>query len=335
MVESTTGIATQVGPWVTDPGCISPPASFNIATATDAQLALYGLPPVGSMPRSIYNQKFSWMKHRDCQTRATNHANENVLSGSQPATNHVAAHAMTVRINDALWTGNVADQYPCPPNYDTGLTCPPGHPATYTEADSDYFVPTIHDPGNCYPICSSSYWVGLGGGNSNYELIQGGVEADYINDVPFIYPWIEYVGAAGSENAQEVNEPGGIHVGTHVYTRISYPNTYEIGNIDTQQFYSYSPGPAGSESTAEFIIEDVNEDGLTNFGTFTFKGMGITTLGGSYFAMSQLQHDYTVALWQGSGPQLMNIGAIVNDPNDYPYDDNSITWLESCPGSCY
>jgi hypothetical protein len=65
-------------------------------------------------------------------------------------------------------------------------------------------------------------------------------------------------------------------------------------------------------------VEDINEDGLTNFGTFTFKGMGITTLGGSYFAMNQLQHDYEVAYWQGNGPQLMNSGRLSMTPMIIP-----------------
>jgi hypothetical protein len=55
---------------------------------------------------------------------------------------------------------------------------------------------------------------------------------------------------------------------------------------------------------------------------------------GLYYPMSNLVHDYAVDEWGGGGLQLTNIGPITYDGSDYPYDDNSITWLASCPRTC-
>lgn len=342
MVQSTSGIVTEVGPWVTEPGCVAPPANFNIATATDAQLALYGFPAVGTMPRRIYDTKFAWMKHRDCQTRGTNGPPEGGLSASKASRGSVALAPRrpmgnpTVRVETGSWTGNVADEYECgayKPN--NGFACPVGTPNTYTEADSDYYVPQLYNPGNCWPTCVSSYWVGLGGTGSNTQLVQAGVEGDYTLGSYNIYPWIEYQGSPYAENPQSVNVPG-IGMGTHVYTRITYPGTYEIGNIDTQQFYTWSDNVSATRDSAEFIVEKNNNgDGLEKFSTFYFYGVGVTTQNG-YYAMNNVPHDYTVAYWQNNGVnQLTNIGSINNDPGDYPYDEYAITWLMSCPGTCY
>lgn len=336
MVASSSGIETEVGPWVTEPGCIQAPTGFDIRTATSQQLALYGFPAIGTMPRGIYNQKFSWMKQRDCESRATNGPIHTTLSNysaqrMQTGYNRLSPqHVLVSRITSSIWEGNVADQYPCGGN--VGFACPPGNPATYTEADTDFFVPNTTNPGNCFPQCNASYWAGLGGGagTAQYELIQAGVETDYSFNIDNVYPWIEWVPGI---TQKEVNVPG-IHNGTHVYVRVTYPNTVEVGNIDTQQFYTWTTGVNGSESTAEFITEDTGQQGLNDFGTVTFKGMGITESDGSYYPMNKLQHDYTVTLWQGSGPQLDNIGSITYDGSDYPYDDNSMTWIESCPGTC-
>lgn len=245
----------------------------------------------------------------------------------------------TERIETGAWTGNTADENNCPGN---GLGCPVGTPNTYSEADSDYYVPQLSNPGNCWPVCTSSYWIGIGGGGGNpNQLVQAGIEGDYnaVNGTFNVYPWIEYAGSPQQEGAQQVGVAG-IGMGTHVYTRITYPATYEIGNIDNQTFHTWSSsGVTATENSAEFIVENPTTisgttEGLTKFGPFTFYGVGVTDQSG-YYAMSALTHDYTVDYWQNNGVnQLTNIGSINNDPGDYPYDEFGIAWLMSCPGSC-
>ncbi len=345
MVASTSGVATEAGPWVTQPGCVGPPANFNIATATDAQLALYGFPAVGTMPRNVYDAKFSWMKHRNCQLRALNNIGANhALTGAKSAHSQDALRPQgnpTVRQVNPIWTGNVADEYECSSNgYTSGLGCPVGTPNTYSEADTDWYVPTLTYPGGCYPECTSSYWVGLGGTAGQYELIQTGVEGDTYCAPDCWYshvtPWVEWVGNAGTVGEQGINVSG-IGQGTHVFSRVTYPNTYELGNIDTQQFTTVTEGPTGAENSAEFIVEDVNSGGidygLTKFSTFTFYGVGVTDQSG-YYAMSYLVHDYVVDYWQANSPQLTNIGSINNDPSDYPYDEFGVSWLTDCAEPC-
>lgn len=81
-------------------------------------------------------------------------------------------------------------------------------------------------------------------------------------------------------------------------------------------------------------------DGLIDFYNFWFYGVGVTTQSG-YYAMNNaahVPHDYTVAYWQdiqNSADQLTNIGSILNDPGDYPYDEYEVTWIQACPGTCF
>lgn len=83
MVVTASGAVTEVGPWVTMRGCVSPPANFDLSKATDQERTLYGFPTVGNIPRAICDQKYGWMRPRDCQARATNsppHSNLSALT---------------------------------------------------------------------------------------------------------------------------------------------------------------------------------------------------------------------------------------------------------------
>lgn len=354
MVASTSGIVTEVGPWMTEPGCVGPPATFNIATATDTQLAFYGFPAVGTMPRSIYNAKFSWMKHRECQMRVTNgppHAAQSASTASVGNATLTPRRAMgnpTERVPNGIWTGNVADENNCPTGASgSGEGCAVGSPSIWSEADADYYVPYLSQPSNCTSACSSSYWVGLGGvgsynGGPN-QLVQAGIEGDTTSSSINVYPWVECQGSPVGDYPVRVTQMG-IGQGSHVYTRI-YPTSFEIGNIDTQTFHTWSSnatycpsnGATATENSAEFIVEaNGGGDGLAYFGNFWWHGVGVTDQYG-YHSMDGATHDYNVAYWQDihdSAHQLMNIGPIQNDPGDYPYDQYETTWLEACPDSC-
>ncbi|HEU5343950.1 MAG TPA: G1 family glutamic endopeptidase [Ktedonobacterales bacterium] len=336
MVASTSGIATEAGPWVTLPGCVSPPANFHLDNATDAQLAMYGFPPVGAMPRAQYDTKYAWMKHRACQSRATNGPLNGMASASQSKVSNahqLAQGASEERIENAIWGGYVADENNCPT---IGMGCAAGTPNYYTEADTDWYVPTVVWPGNCIPLCNSSFWVGLGGARSQDELIQTGVADNLICSnlcALQLYPWIEWVGDAGTVDPIEVNVPG-IHWTTHVYSAVWASNYYELGNLDTGLYYGWTEGPAAAENSAEFIAEDVNQQGFVDFGSITFYGMGVTTQSG-YHPVTGVPYDKEVIYWHNDGvDQLIWDNAIASDPGDYPYDESTLDWMESCPGIC-
>lgn len=356
MVASTSSIVTEVGPWVTEPGCVGPPANFNIATATDAQLALYGFPAVGTMPRSIYNAKFAWMKHRDCQLRGTNGPPHGAQSaskanvGNATLTPRRAMGNPTERVPNQRWTGNVADENNCASG--SGFACAVGSPSIWSEADADYYVSHLSLPSNCTSTCTSSYWVGIGGtgqvnGSGPNQLVQAGIEGDVSSSTVTVYPWVECYDNPVSQNPVQVNQMG-IVQGSHVYTRI-YTTSFEIGNIDNQTFntwptnatYCWPGGVTATENSAEFIVEAKGQNnggtnGLTEFSNFWWHGVGVTDQTG-YHSMDGATHDYSVAYWQfiqQPADQLMNIGPIQSDPNDYPYDKYETTWIEACPGSC-
>lgn len=373
MVRSTSGVMTEVTPPVTIPNCYSPPATFDLATASDADLAKYGFPPLPGkgMTRSEYNKKYEWMKHRVCTIRGSNGAtNGTAFTTSITSMTHAANHTASstfmrsaVGGYNSLWEGNVADLDPCGNGggfAGTGLGCLAGNPNFYSEADMDFNVPCVANGGSKYSLASESAWIGLGGaygtslGNGD-ELIQTGSETQETNGVYTYNTWIEYVmadhspgdGSGLSENPEPVNitsdqnnTNGSISCGTHIYTKVWSPDNYEIGNIGQQIYVTISNhGPHTAGATAEAISE--NNSGwyhaLANYGWVTFKGIGTTVYNGScpngcYESFTNAEHDFLrdTSTGDSSGTWLQNIGSLVYDGADPPYDDYTISYITAC-----
>lgn len=217
MAQSTTGVTTEISPneWIG--ACVSPSAGFNLATATDAELAQYGLPPVDKgMTRAQYTQKYSSAEIRICDIHATNgpsnrpqglekvqqtkavqvsqHAHQhahNIAANLSPTTAKLPLtwHSPN-RVTNSIWEGNIADQDSCSSGYGyTGLGCSAGTPYVYTEADMDYVWPGA----SCTTTYSAeSMWVGLGGTATFDELTQVGAENECAYGVQQAFMWIEY-----------------------------------------------------------------------------------------------------------------------------------------------
>lgn len=355
MMQSTTGITTEISPneWIG--ACVSPPTGFNLGTATAAELAEYGLPPLDKgMTRAQYAQKYGSAKTHVCDIRATNgpsHRPQGLENAQQAKAVQIRQHTQKMagnlspmtaqrpltwhgpnRVTNTIWEGNVADQDSCSTGYGyTGLGCSAETPYVYTEADMDYVWPGA----SCTTTYSAeSMWVGLGGTATFDELTQVGTQNACVYGVQQAGMWIEYTntgcGTPGfnqylCEGPETVGFTG-TTPGDKVWVKVKSPNNYYWGDV-THQWYSsaINHGPQTGESTAEFIVEKQG-DGLPNFGSVTFDGIGVTELNLGYIPMTSAEHDYMVA-YTGSD-QLMNIGSLLGS-SDPPGDKNQIVWLRA------
>lgn len=250
MVISTSGAPTEITPTYTLPDCFSPPAGWNIAKASDAELAKYGfpVPPKDPAGRAVYNQKQGAFTQRVCQTVSTNKVNraqgDAYLSGYG-------------------WAGYIADQDLCSYSIqgggygETGIGCAVNTPNHYTELDTDYSVPCVANGGNGIDGGTESAWIGLGGTYNHNgavdELIQTGSETDeyYYAGTPTYgyWTWWEYVNpndnpdgthTVGAQAFNITNNPlntsGSIACGTHIYARVDGCNHMELGNLNTGKY---------------------------------------------------------------------------------------------------
>ncbi|HEY7976191.1 MAG TPA: G1 family glutamic endopeptidase [Ktedonobacterales bacterium] len=358
MVQSTTGVTTEVSPneWIG--ACDSPPVGFDLATASDADLAKYGLPPLdGGQTRTQYAQKYSWAKTRVCNIQATNGPSNRPLGldiTQQAASVQINQHAQKMasnltpaiagkaqsaqiplgswhgpnRVHQSIYTGNVADQDSCVSDYgNNGLGCIEGTPYNYTEADMDFVWPGTQ---SC-PTQNSgvSFWVGLGGTESWSELIQAGAQDDcnYTGAPVYNTMFIEYTRGDCSiptncEGPESVGF-GPTAPGDKLYDKVWDNNNYMWGDV-THHLYNSATnhGPTASQSTAEFIVEKQG-DGLMNFGSVTFDGIGITESRLGYISMITAEHDYFVGY---TYHEYTTIGSLLSS-SDPPGDKNTISYL--------
>ncbi len=290
------------------------------------------------MTPAQYTAKYGWMKTRVCQTCATNGPLHDTLTTHSALIANAPQYlgAPPSERNSDYWAGNIADENPCNGQSD-GIGCT--GPYYYSEIDSDWYLPCVAaTQANSWPgdgNLASTAWLGLGGsGVANQELVQAGTETDQTSLIggTNYYAWVEYVGTGGKTSPIQVNvNLTGCGSGDHAYAKINSNNCYTIGSINYGTYYQNCFGPGADHYSAEAIAERVgfiSGEGLTDFGTVTFKGLGITESSQGYQRMDYLRHDY-LNMWWNSG-ELAYSKPIVNDPSDSPGDDSPIGWLSDC-----
>lgn len=287
--------------------CEQPPAQSakDRTTYTAAEIQRYGLPPRepgesfdhwAQIVRSIGTKRY-------CDRQVTNLRTHLQATSDQHFTN---------------WAGNIADE----PNI--------FNPETYSEIDMDFYVPCVTAGQD---DAHASFWVGLGGWNNN-NLVQTGVDAHrfYVANYGWAsnyHAWVENYG--DTQNPGE-NEVFPVSCNDHMWVRAGGSegsNCNYVADWTTGQYSDQCYGPGANQTSAEGIAERPSLNGtvtiLANFGTVTFRGVGITD-NGSYKAMSAVNHDYSNMWSNDNSYTLATVGPIVNDPNDNPYDDYDVTW---------
>jgi hypothetical protein len=333
MTQSTVGFATEISPPITEANCYSPPTNFDLSKASAADLKKYGIPgPDKGESKATWLAKSSWMKVRDCVSYQTNAAPHTITSTKAKAT------PLTSEFDSTYWDGNVADQT-------CGLGCS-DNSYTYTETDADWYVPCITINTSMVEWGDSSQWLGIGGtGGYNDQLVQDGSDSEqtgWLSGDTSYDQWYEYVGTFGTIDPVEVDLGPNftkIGCGVHVYSKVyGNPQCYELGDINTDHYYTKCTGPEGNQATAEGIVErngQANGWGLAQFNSATFYGFGITEAVAGYQPMNNLHHDYLNMVWNGGS--LATTGPIQNDPGDIPYDKWTVTWHSACGNqlTCY
>lgn len=335
MTPSSMPFATEISPPIQEPNCAQAPATFNPASASTADLMKYGLPPQAkNESRASWLSQVNWMKHRVCVSYQTNAPPHGINISKSVQSSQITNRALfnyPQMATSNIWAGNVADQ-------SCGLGCYNGS-YWYTEVNADWTIPCL-TPVVPFPV-SSSAWVGLGGTENYYELIQAGSDSDegdpaYMN----YYLWYEYWGSTGEIRPVQVNlGPNNTQnqCGDHVYARVYGGDCYELGDIGDGLYFEDCTGPSATGNTAEGVAErnaasgsgGSSGEGLADFGSVDFHGVGATEESLGYRAFNNLQHDFYNMQWGGGW--LAKTDSIVSD-SEAPYDQYGVTWYSICGG---
>jgi hypothetical protein len=335
MTPSSMPFATEISPPIQEPNCAQAPATFNPATASTADLVKYGLfPQPKNESRASWLKKIGWMKHRVCVYYQTNGPKHEMPTPSGQAIIPLViggGHTPQEIIQDP-WAGQIADQK-------CGINCPEND-FTYTETDADWYIPSLTITNDLTYGGSSSAWVGLGGTGPGYELIQAGSESDQDGADPYYWTnyhlWYEYVMANNNNlsiNPVQVNlGPGGSQdtCGEHVYARVFGGNCYELGDIGDQNFFEHCTGPNAAVNTAETIVERNSANGMPEYHSVKFRGVGVTDAVAGYESVYSAWHDYIDDWWDSGWVSTTGNSAWVYDSGDYPYYDYTTTWVDPC-----
>jgi hypothetical protein len=201
----------------------------------------------------------------------------------------------------------------------------------------DYFVPCITGTPPLNGAAGMSTWIGLGGVATAIYMIQAGVSAYQSNSFLIYQAFVENTGGtdAGPHNFFPLN------CGNHVYVKVWAGHCMHVQRLnDGLNTGNQCYGPNNDGQSAEAIAERSHtEPYFANFGTVTFKGVGITD-NGVYRPMgyhpNQVPHDYNNAYdcnhWVSdqcllfSSTRLAFVGPIQDNPGNPPYDMYAVTW---------
>jgi hypothetical protein len=249
-------IGSQVATWA------EPPAAFNPATATSAELQMYDLPPrpAGGVELTQWLHAFSGMRFAEpaerLAVRPMGGPAIGVPDGACAGTSGVVASAAT-----SNWSGYV--------NRDDG---------TYTFASANWTEPTTTESSSCGDQ-DVDIWAGLGGAEDVPgvgDIIQAGTDTDLSNGL-FHTPWWEDYPGLTVYPAMQGSAPGDL-VGSLVsydptadsayYTVVDY--TEDIVLISVSEPATYYDG-----TSAEYIVErhSYASGGMANLGQFSPMNM--------------------------------------------------------------
>ncbi|MGH7866674.1 MAG: hypothetical protein ACREP9_03335, partial [Candidatus Dormibacteraceae bacterium] len=256
----TSGTSSPVIP------CKQPPPGIDWSQQSDAVLMSYGLPThamIGNDPKKWAN--FAHLGKHTCD--------------SKPNKNNKHSHPSANTTSQPAWSGWWAT------NYTRGY---------FTEADSNFYVPTVKSCGGNTQT-NASDWVGVGGVDTSPEvLVHAGVavESDY-NDITgqcdtTVTPWYE---VAPNESQQDWRISG-VNQNTYMYALISSNeggdgyDYFFVGvvNGNYASTYDYSSSDLSDSEFGECILErNANQYGITkdlmDFSPDTFENCELT--GGS------------------------------------------------------
>lgn len=285
-----------------------PQSAKDRTTYSAAELARYGLPP--RTPGEPFEK---WAK-------IVRNAGERVCDYTIGASRSVSALTASPA-QSAIWAGYVVDESV--------------KGQSYTEADMDYFVPCISGTPPNNGEAGMATWIGLGG-RATINMIQVGVSAYQSNSFLIYQAFVENTGGTdtGPHNIFPLN------CGDHVYVQVRNGNCMYLQRLnDGKNTGNQCYGPSHDNQSAQAIAERSSmQPYFANFGTVTFKGVGITD-NAVYRPMgyhpNQVPH-YSVEIYQcqwnldicgGYDPTpLATVGPIQDDPGNTPFDKYAVTW---------
>lgn len=230
-----------------------PAAGFDPLTATDAQLAYYGLPP--RPPASNHSALASW-------TTAMEHAKYEVASPD------IMGPTSFSSFTGDNWSGyyNPADQ--------NG-----GEP--YNEVSANWTVPSVPSSGSGNQLDA---WVGMGGvaNTGGYQpqydgyIEQAGTISTASDPATYRFVWEYYTGSSSPLHYQGPAVTAGDSVYVDITTNTStLETTFFMENLTTNQYFSTPPEstPGWSGNTADFEFEmPAGDTALPKFPTTPFTG---------------------------------------------------------------
>jgi hypothetical protein len=266
--------ANYAEPNGTETSVTVPPPSFNAATASPAELRLYGIPPEPPVDSPEYPKwkqmidgPMDWTPAPEALVEVppvTRRQTESTPPISQETTTESISNATTGL--SSRWSGYMDwNGGGC-----SGICSP-----TYTHSSGYFIEPASNNTTPGYEAVASYTWAGIGGWHSiNSTLAQDGTgqQAPNLASNEAFYEVINpKEGGEGTIATKFQSTPGAYFLADTEYTGSNKYSFYMYNYATHQPFHATATGALWGKTT-EFIVERPREHNLYNFKSVIFQG---------------------------------------------------------------
>jgi hypothetical protein len=245
----------------------TPPAGFKPLTASDEDLAKYGLP---ARPNPFARSTVPYASWARAMSAAHTRIEPLVRATGRRHSPALRAARLLSRQAGALQSTNWAGQTILNPVTSFGAT-------SYTEILGQWVVSAVQEAiGTCGGTDVSATWIGIDGSNGSSDVLQAGTEADASCNNSNYYAWFEWYPGDEYEITNFASYPGA-PIFVVVQATSATTGTATFVNLQSNEYTTVGiAAPAGTRltgNTAEWIVERPASGNNNKLGNLADYGM--------------------------------------------------------------